>query len=135
MYIKDKKTGESYSANRNYNDLPFEKHHAHVGLGYHTVVSEYKGICTEFSLLVPTTGVVMQYKVKIKNTGEEDKDLSVYFTLNPVVHLTPHSAYGYGDYFEEYSGFVFDHTAFALNEPYKKNLRRLYRKMRFLRSR
>lgn len=120
VYIKDKNTGESYSANRNHNDLPFEKHEAHVGLGYHTVVSEYKGVHTEFTLLVPAAGTVMQYKVKVKNTGERDKDLGVYFTLNPVVHLTPHSAYGYGDYFEKFSGFVFDHTAFALNEPYNK---------------
>lgn len=120
LYIKDKKTGEYYSANRNHNDLPFDKHHAHVGLGYHTVVSEYKGVSTEFTVLVPTKGTVMFYKAKVSNSGSETKDLSVYFTLCPVVHLTGHSAYGYGDYFENYNGFVFDHTAFAVKEPYKK---------------
>lgn len=120
VYIKDKTTGESYSANRNHNDLPFEKHHAHVGLGYHTVVSEYKGVQTEFTVLLPTKGTVTLFKVKVKNIGEVKKDLSVYFTLNPVVALTHHSAYGYGDYFANYNGFIFDHTAFAVSEPYKK---------------
>ena len=120
VYIKDKDTGESYSANRNHNDLPFEKFQAHVGLGYHTVVSEYKGVHTEFTVLVPVVGTAIQYRVKVKNTGKEDKSLSVYFTLNPIVNLSPHFAYGFGDYFEKYSGFVFDHTGFALNEPYMK---------------
>ena len=34
VYIKDKESGEIYSANRNHADLPFDKHECHVGLGY-----------------------------------------------------------------------------------------------------
>ena len=120
IYIKDKTTGEYYSANRNHNDLTFDKYEAHVGLGYHTVVSEYKGVEVEFTVLVPLTGTVMLYNVKIKNTSDQSKDLSMYFTLNPIVHLTAHSAYGYGDYFKNLNGFVFDHTAFDLHEEYNK---------------
>ena len=33
LYIKDRSTGEFYSANRNYTRLPFDKHEAHVGIG------------------------------------------------------------------------------------------------------
>ena len=43
IYIKDRKTGEYYSANRNYTKLPFDKFECHVGLGYQRVISEYKG--------------------------------------------------------------------------------------------
>ena len=120
VFIKDKKSGEFYSANRNYNDLPFGVYEAHVGLGYHTVISEYKGVRVEFTVLVPISGTVMLYRVKVKNTGAEKRDLGVYFTLCPHINLTAHSAYGYGEYFKDKSGFVFDHTAFALTEEYKK---------------
>ena len=34
IYIKSRKTGEYYSANRNYTKLPFDKFECHVGLGY-----------------------------------------------------------------------------------------------------
>ena len=50
VYIKDKESGEIYSANRNHADLPFDKHECHVGLGYQTIVSEYKHIATEFTI-------------------------------------------------------------------------------------
>ena len=39
VYIKDNKTKEYYSANRNYHDLPFEVYECHVGLGYHKIIS------------------------------------------------------------------------------------------------
>lgn len=120
VYIKDKKTGEYYSANRNYNDLPFDIFEAHVGMGYHKVCSEYKGVYTDFTILIPVSGNVSLFKVLVKNTSKTTKELGMYFTLNPEVHLTWHSAYGYGIYREDISGFEFDHTAFAVDNEYKK---------------
>lgn len=120
VYIKDKSTGEFYSANRNYNDLPFDKHETHVGLGYQRIVSTYKGVKTEFTLLVPLKGKVMLYEVRVKNESSEKKDLSVYFTVQPNTNLSPHSAYGSGEYDKKLFGFVFRHEGFAIKNPYSK---------------
>ena len=120
IYIKDKSTGEFYSANRNYNDLPFEKHETHVGLGYQRIVSVYNGIRTEFTLLVPLSGKVMLYEIRVVNESQRSRDLSVYFTVQPVTSLSPHSAYGSGEYDEKLCGFVFRHEGFAIKNPYSK---------------
>lgn len=46
IFISDNITGESYSANRNYNNLPFTIHETHVGMEYTKIISEY--ICSAF---------------------------------------------------------------------------------------
>ena len=66
VFIKDKDTGLIYSANRNYNNLPFDLHETHVGLGYHTVVSEYNCLRVEFSILVAKDDPVLLFNIKVK---------------------------------------------------------------------
>ena len=120
VYIKDKTDGVTYSANRNYNDLPFEKFEAHVGMGYHTVIGAYKGIETQFTTLVPTSGSVTFFKVTIRNRSGKEKELSAYFCLFPKPALTGHDAYGYGDYYPEYGGCVYSHEGYKVNCEYTK---------------
>lgn len=120
IYIKDKNTGEIYSANRNYDDLPFDVHEAHVGLGYHTVLSVYKGVRVEFTVLVPSKGHVMLYNVKVKNISSCPKNLSMYFCALPKPALSWHDAYGYADYSQDLNGLLYHHDGFRLPNDYTK---------------
>ena len=120
LYIKDRETGEFYSANRNYENLPFERHEAHVGLGYHTVVSEYKGLKTTFTILVPVKGHATLFSVELENTSAEEKKLSAYFAIMPKPALTWHDACGYADYSDEIGGLIYHHDGFALPNNFTK---------------
>lgn len=118
VYIKDMDTGEFYSANRNYNDLPFDKHECHVGIGYQTVVSEYKGVAVEFTICVPRKGNVTQFKIKIKNVSNTTKKLSAYFCIAPKVENGGHEAYTSAEYNEELGGLFYDVTGFHMPHDY-----------------
>lgn len=118
VYIKDKETGEFYSANRNYTGLPFDKHQCHVGIGYQKVVSEYKGVEVEFTVLVPRNGNVTQFKVKVKNTSTKRKQLSAYVCLTVKVENGGHEAYTSADYNEELSGIFYDVSGYAMPNKY-----------------
>lgn len=120
VFVKDKTDGAVYSANRNYNDLPFEKFQARVGMGYHSVESCYLGVETQFDTLVPTSGSVTFFRVSVKNHSGKKKDLSVYFCLFPQPALTGHDAYGYGDYYPEYGGCIFGHEGYKVASKYTK---------------
>ena len=120
LYIKDKATGELYSANRNYGGLPFGRHEAHVGIGYHRVVSEYKGVECELTLLVPEEGAVVLYGIKVKNNSSEKKELSVYFSTCPTPNLTGHDSYGFADYSESLGGILYNYDGFRLPNDYVK---------------
>ena len=120
VYIKDKNSGEIYSANRNHADLPFEKHECHVGLGYQTIVSEYKKLYTEFTVLTPTKGAITLFRVKAKNNSEALKNISLYFCIMPRPSLSWHDAYGYGEYSEKLNGLLYHHDGFDLANDYTK---------------
>ena len=120
VYVKDLTTGKYYSANRNHADLPFDTFEGHVGLGYHTVVSIYDGVKTEFTTLTPTNDVVTLFKIKITNISTYKKELGVYFNICPQPNLTPHSAYGYAKYDEEQNGLIYSHNGFNVKSPYKQ---------------
>lgn len=120
VYIKDRDSGEIYSANRNYNDLPFDKHECHVGLGYHSIISEYKNLSSEFTILTPTEGAVTLFKLKVKNTGHIPKNISLYFCVSPKPALSWHDAYGYADYSKELNGLLYHHDGFRLPNDYTK---------------
>ena len=120
LYIKDKESGEIYSANRNHADLPFDKHECHVGLGYQTIVSEYKNIATEFTILTPIKGAVTLFRVKVKNTGATARDIGLYFCILPKPDLSWHGAYGYAEYSERMNALLYHHDGFDLANDYTK---------------
>ena len=105
VYIKDVETGEYYAANRNYENLPFEKFECRVGLGYQKVISEYKGMRAEFTTLVPVSGNVVQFNVKIAETGEKMRRLKLYFYAQPKTENGGHRKTIY--FQEEIGGFAF----------------------------
>lgn len=118
VYVKNKKTGEFYCANRNYSGLAFDKFEAHVGLGYHAVVSEYQGVRVEICVTVPVIGNVAMFKLKVTNLSNEEKDLSLYFCLQPKPDMSWHQAYNLAEYSKKARGLVFHHDGFHLSNPY-----------------
>ena len=122
VYIKDKKTKKFYSANRNYDNLPFEIFECHVGLGYQKIVSKYEGIRCEMTVLVPINDYAEVVHIKITNESDEEKDLYAYTYLKPHVNLTWHPAYSYADYDEKFDGLYFTHIGFNIEEKYNRVL-------------
>ena len=120
VYIRNNDSKEFYSANRNYDDLHFDVHECHIGLGYQTIVSEYKEIRVEYTILVPTKGAVVLYCLKVKNVGKTAKDISAYYTTSPRPDLSWHAAYGYSESDKELNGLVFNHDGFRLPNDYTK---------------
>lgn len=118
VYIKNKSTGEVYSANRNYNDLPFDKHECHVGLGYQQIISEYKGLRIEFTILVAKDDPVLLFNVKAKNLSNSKKEFDLYFTNYPRPDISWHSAYGSAEYDKTINGLMYSHDGFRLPNKY-----------------
>ncbi|MBQ8658235.1 MAG: hypothetical protein IJ506_03790 [Clostridia bacterium] len=117
VYIKDRKSGEYYSANRNFDKLPFDKHECHVGLGYQKIISEYNGIRTEFIITLPKGGCALQFDIKVENISEEEKEIDVYFYNQPLPSLS-YEAYGVADYDEELQGILYSHIGYRVTMPY-----------------
>ena len=69
FYLKNHETGEIYSPNRNFTDLPFEFYECHVGLGYQTIIAEYQGIRTEITILIPENNYVECVRVRVMNNS------------------------------------------------------------------
>ncbi len=120
VYIKDVETGEYYAANRNYENLPFEKFECRVGLGYQKVISEYKGMRAEFTTLVPVSGNVVQFNVKIAETGEKRRRFKLYFYAQPKTENGGHEAYAQADYDKTLNGIYYDTTGYKLETEYIK---------------
>lgn len=120
VYVKDKATGESYSANRNHDALPFDTFETHVGLGYQTIVSEYKGVAVEFTTMLPVEGCATLFEVRVKNNAEAKKDLSLYFCVQPKPDLSWHAAYGYAQDDRTRNGLMFHHDGFRLPNEYTR---------------
>lgn len=120
FYIKDRDSGECYSANRNYDFLPFDKHQCHVGVGYHKVVSEYKGVLGEITIVMPEGESALLYRIKAKNLSNKQKNLSLYFALHPTPMLSGHNSYGEADYSQSLSGLLYTHDGFRMPNDYTK---------------
>ena len=118
VYIKDRKTGEYYSAIRNYTKLPFDIHECHVGLGYQTIISEYDGLHTELTITIPKKGNVIQYFVKVKNVSNKIKEKDIYFYTQTLPALTGHESYGVANYDKEINGMIYSHVAYNVSMPY-----------------
>ena len=104
IYIFDNDTKKYYAANRNYKDLSFDIHQTHVGQGYSLVVSEYEGIRVEYKIFAPIEGTCECWELKIKNTSEKKRSVSVYPNANVCLNSTPHFAYVGAAWDEEIGG-------------------------------
>ncbi len=118
VYIKDRKSGESYSPNRNYGRLPFEQFRCHVGLGYQKIVSVYNGLKVTFTLLVPDAGYAVLYLAEAEELAGKERDLDLYFALRPQANLTVHTSYGSADRDKEFGGLCYPHFSYQAETDY-----------------
>ena len=118
VYIKNRKTGEFWDANRNYSNKAFTMHQTHVGMGYHKIVSEYDGVQTTFVITVPDNAKAELWQIKVKNTSDAAKKISVVPYGRPDANVTGHWAYGHADYEESLGGIYYCHDAFAVDHDY-----------------
>lgn len=119
VYIKDRETGEFYDANRNYKNYDFDKHECHVGIGYHKIISEYKGLEVEFCFTIPKDYSVELWQVKVRNTTNTAKKISVVPMARVEANLTCHLAYGYAEYDPNLGGLYFSHDAYNVEYLYE----------------
>ncbi len=119
FYVKDRNTGEYYSANRNYKREPFDVYECHVGLGYQRIISEYKGIRTEITFVVPADFRAIMTEVKVKNVSNEKKAIDFYTTTEPVINMTVHYSVGEAFFEKESNSLIYTHDAFEYHLPYK----------------
>ena len=116
VYIKE--NGEYYSANRNFFREKFDVYETHVGLGYHKIISEYKGIRTEQTILIPKDGYAQINNIKVTDlTGKARKiDLYSYIQLN--LATSWHHSYSRAGFDEGSGGLLFTHNGYDLPTEY-----------------
>lgn len=112
IYIKDRTSGHFFAANRNYKRVKFDVFECHVGLGYQKVVSEYDGIRTEFTVLVPSKGQVVLQKIKVFNTTNKTREIDVYFYNKPTIALDDDDSYGEADKATDFNGLIYSYEAY-----------------------
>ncbi|MBQ7572764.1 MAG: hypothetical protein IJT23_00725 [Clostridia bacterium] len=112
IWIKDERTGEYYAANRNYDGIPFDVFETRVGMGYSNIISQYHSIKTELKLFVPSTGYRELWEVKVTNTGEEEREISLYAYADIDMSITIHDAYTSAVYDGELNGIYASHNAY-----------------------
>ncbi len=111
LFIKDNE--EIFSPNRNYHGAKFQTFETIVGIGYSTIISEYKGIRTEFTILVPHTGKRELWRVKLSNTSDTNKNFDLYAFCETDSRITEHLACNMGDFYPDLNGICFTHKVYA----------------------
>ncbi len=114
VYVMDRDSGEYYSANRNYGDLPFKVRETHVGQGYSTFISEYNGVRVEFKIFVPVEERAECWEIKVINTSDTEKKLSVYPFIRVPVCSSGHQAYVRAEYNERLGGLFSREEGYAM---------------------
>jgi len=118
IFIRDNITGESYSANRNYNDLPFTVHETHVGMGYTKIISEYNGLLFEMTIFVPLGATMECWEVKLTNKTDKKKSLSVYPYAHFFSTITYYIGYVKGDYCDGLNGVLVSEEGMNMPSDY-----------------
>ncbi len=113
--IYAKLNDEIIALNRNYTDEKFDTFKTVVGLGYSKIISEYKGIKSEFTIIVPSKGKRECWRLKLKNTESEKKEFDLYSFVDFDASITEHLSCTYGDFNDSLNGVYFRHNVY--NSP------------------
>ncbi|NMA65200.1 MAG: hypothetical protein GX957_03025 [Clostridiaceae bacterium] len=114
LFIRDEKTKEFWSANRNFDKKNFQEFYTDVGLGYSSIHSVYNDVEADFKIYAPTSGAYECWIIEIKNVGQEDKSLSLFTYADVVMNITGHMAYNRGSFNSEINGVLLNHHGFDL---------------------
>lgn len=117
IYIKDRDSGDYYCANRNYRREKFDVHECRVGLGYQKIISEYKGLRTEYTLVVPVRGKALLQNVKVTNLTARQKNTDLVYLCRPCPALAGHD-YGEADKASSFNGLTYSYSGYAIPTPY-----------------
>ena len=107
IYVKAE--DEIYAVNRNYNNLDFKEFKTIVGMGYSTIISEYKELRSELTIFVPHEGKRECWQLKLTNLSSEKKTFDLYAMADLDSQLTEHLSVNAGDFYEELNGVCFSH--------------------------
>ena len=116
LYVKE--NGKFYSANRNYFREKFDKHEARVGLGYHKVVSEYKGIRTEQTIIIPKDGYAQMNNIKVTNLTDKAREIDLYSYIQLCLPSSWHHSYSRAGLDEKSGSLLFTHNGYDLPTEY-----------------
>lgn len=116
IYVKC--DGEIYAANRNYGNAAFDEFKTVVGIGYSTVISAYKGLRSEYTIMVPHEGKRECWRLVLKNTSDKAKQMELYAYADLDVRIMEHLACTYGDFNQEMNGVYFRHYVYGSPTEY-----------------
>ena len=108
MFLRDRKDGSFWAANRNFLREPFEEFYTEVGQGFSRIVSAYKGLRLAFRIFVPSAGDAECWTVEIENVSAETKEFSLFAYAASDVNLNPHPAYNHGAFDAQLGGVRLD---------------------------
>jgi cellobiose phosphorylase len=118
VYILDRKSGEYYSANRNYDKLRFDVWQTRVGQGYTVVESEYNGVRVDYKIFAPVEGRSECWEIKVENKSSEAKSLSVYTMAHLKVCYSGHAAYINTEFHPDLNGLFSTEHGYHLATDY-----------------
>lgn len=118
IYIMDRNDNTYYAANRNYNKLPFTRWETHVGQGYSTISSSYKGLDVDYTIFAPVEGRAECWEIILKNSSDAVRDLSVYTMADVLVCLSGHAADVASDWDDELGGIFSPEKHFDMKTEY-----------------
>ena len=116
IFIKNQ--GEIYAVNRNFNDLPFDRFNTVVGMGYSKIISNYRDIESELTILVPQHGMRECWKLSLLNTSCETKSFDLYAFADIDAQLTEHLSCNISDFNKELNGICMSHNVFKSPSEY-----------------
>ncbi len=116
IYIRD--ASGMYALNRNYDNLNFDKFETVVGMGYSKIISEYQGLHSELTILVPHKGRRECWRLELTNISAEDKSFDMYAFADLDSNISWHLACNVGDFNEELNGVYFSHKSFGSPTEY-----------------
>ena len=109
---------EIIAVNRNYLGKAFNKFETIVGLGYTTVISEYKGLQFQFTIIVPQKGKRECWRLVVKNSTNRVVNCDLYAFVDLDVRITEHLSCTYGDFDPDLNGVYFRHNAYGSPTDY-----------------
>lgn len=114
IYIKDEEDKKYWVANRNFSNEPFDEFNSTVGIGYSRIYSKFRDISTTFNLFIQRDQPLEFWEVTIKNSGKEERNLSLFTYADVECNITPHTAYNRGIFSDDLNGVFLSHHGFNL---------------------
>ena len=112
LFLRDKKDGTFWAANRNFFREPFDEFYTEVGQGFSRIVSCYKGLRLSYRIFIPRTGNVECWTVEIENVSAEPKEFSLFTYAASHLNTNPHPSFNHGEFDAELGGVLLSHHAF-----------------------